>query len=75
MTNHETAERLNDETTLSQRESEVAARRVEGETFREIADELGISPQNANKAWQRAKEKAATAKRSVELFRETGLIE
>jgi len=67
-------ERLS-ETTLSDREAQVVARRIEGDTFHEIADELDISPQNANKAWQRAKRKAVDAKESTAVFRDVGLIE
>jgi len=71
----DTADRLADETTLSDSEAKVAALRVEGHSFREIADELDMSPQSANKHWQRAKKKAATAKASTEIYREIGLVE
>lgn len=75
MTDSDLANRLTDETTLSEKESEVVAMRIEGTPYREIADELGISHGAANSYWQRAKEKAATAERSAELFREIGLVE
>jgi DNA-binding CsgD family transcriptional regulator len=67
------AERLR-ETLLSEREAEVTALRVEGQSFHEIADELDISPQTANTAWQRAKRKAADAQQSVEVFKDVGLL-
>lgn len=67
------ADRLAD-TTLSEREAEVTALRVEGMNFHEIADELEISPQNASKCWQRSKKKAADAKESVEVFEDVGLV-
>jgi len=70
----DTADRLAN-TTLGESEAKVASLRVEGHSFREIADELDMSPQSANKHWQRAKEKAAKAKESVAVFREIGLVE
>ena len=68
------ADRLYQNTSLSERESEVTALRVEGKSFHEIADELEISPQNANRCWQRAKKKAADAKESVSVFKDVGLV-
>ena len=68
------ADRLAD-TMLSEREAEVTELRVQGKNFHEIAEELEISPQNANRCWQRAKKKAADAKERVEVFRDVGLVE
>jgi len=62
------------QTALSEQEVKVTARRVEGQTFREIADDLDISPRNASKAFKRAKKKAADAQQSVEVFEDVGLL-
>jgi len=62
------------DTPLSEQEAKVTARRVQGQTFREIADDLDISPRNASKAFERAKRKAAEAKESVEVFEDVGLL-
>jgi len=62
------------ETTLSERQAQVAMRRIQGQTFYEIADELEINPATANEHWQRAKQKAADAQESVEVFEDVGLL-
>jgi DNA-binding CsgD family transcriptional regulator len=71
----ETAERLAEETTLTERQAQVVSLRVEGMGFGEIAEEMGISEGSAGNHWQRAKEKAATAKTSVEIFQNIGLLD
>jgi len=61
-------------TTLSERQAQVVIRRIQGQTFHEMGDELEIKPATANEHWQRAKEKAADAKESVAVFEDVGLL-
>jgi DNA-binding CsgD family transcriptional regulator len=71
----ERATQLQEETVLSEREAEVVALRATGETYRQVADELSISPQAAHAHARRAKEKAQQAQSTTTLLQEIGFIE
>lgn len=69
------ATELHKNTVLSQREAEVVALRVQGSTYREIGDELGVSPQTVHAHACRARDKAGRAEKTVTALERLGFVE
>ena len=69
------ATELQEQTTLSEREAQVVALRAQGQTYREVADELDASPQAAHAHARRAGEKAERAEQTVDVLKRIGFIE
>lgn len=66
---------LNEETSLSEKEAHVAILRAQGQTYREIADELGISPQATHAYARRATVKYERAERTIAELERIGFID
>ena len=71
----ERATQLQEETVLSDREAEVVALRAQGQTYRQVAQELNMSPQAAHAHARRAGEKAQQAEQTVDVLKRIGFIE
>ena len=68
-------DRLYRETTLTRQQAAVVAGRVEGQTYQQIADELGVRRGTAHKHGERALQKAQEAQQTVRVLQEIGFIE
>lgn len=71
----ELADRLDEQTTLTEMQARVVAMLVDGDTYQAIADELGVTRGTAHKHGVRAREKAQEAQSTTTLLQEIGFIE
>jgi transcriptional regulator len=71
----ELADRLDERTTLTEMQAAVVAGRVAGQTYQQIADELGVTRGTAHKHGVRARQKAQQAQQTVRVLEEIGFIE